>query len=93
MSCIYRTGTTHSKPLLDDNAPRTGRLVGYEVDCPRTREVRVRRGAAKSLPAFLRGFVPVRYNEDTDEIEVQYKKPEPQASKILGVQSTSLDGP
>ena len=65
----------------DDGPLGQGRLVGYEIDCPRHgAKFDVRDGAAKSLPAFrpVASF-PVRYNEDTDEIEVQYQKPEPQA--------------
>ncbi len=65
-----------------DNGPLgQGRLVGFEIDCPRHgAKFDVRDGAVKSLPAFrpVASF-PVRYNEDTDEIEIQYKKPEPQA--------------
>ena len=55
--------------------------MGFEIDCPRHgAKFDVRDGAVKSLPAFrpVASF-PVRYNEDTDEIEIQYKKPEPQA--------------
>ena len=65
----------------DDGPLGQGRLVGYEIDCPRHgAKFDVRDGAAKSLPAFrpVASF-PVRYNEDTDEIEVQYQKPEPQS--------------
>ncbi len=65
----------------DDGPLGNGRLVGYEIDCPRHgAKFDVRDGAAKSLPAFrpVASF-PVRHNEDTDEIEVQYRKPEAQS--------------
>ncbi len=63
----------------DDGPLGQGRLVGYEIDCPRHgAKFDVRDGAAKSLPAFrpVASF-PVRHNEETDEIEVRYQKPEP----------------
>ena len=63
----------------DDGPLGNGRLVGYEIDCPRHgAKFDVRDGAAKSLPAFrpVASFA-VRHNEETDEIEVRYKRPEP----------------
>ena len=65
----------------DDGPLGQGRLVGYQMDCPRHgAKFDVRDGSAQSLPAFrpVASF-PVRINEETDQVEVQYTKPEPPA--------------
>ncbi len=65
----------------DDGPLGQGRLVGYEIDCPRHgAKFDVRDGSAQSLPAFrpVASF-PVRINEKTDRVEVQYKKPKVEA--------------